>query len=97
MTENKQRLYDNKYKERNKKIRNTQKEGLKSLGMKKGYRVYSAEELDLNSIYDYESVIQSSKTLLNQDGNFQFIFNADGDAGGEWIQHIQTPAIEPPR
>jgi hypothetical protein len=71
-----------KYKRKVGEINTSQKDILINLGMKKGYRVYSAEELDLPLIHNYELTVSKAKKFMDKEKKgFIPIFNAEGDAG----------------
>lgn len=71
--------YERKYREKTSNIRNNQKAILESFKLKKGYQVYSAEELDLPLIHNYESIVSSAEKKLKKEINFKQIFNAEVD------------------
>jgi hypothetical protein len=72
-----------KYKKTSRDIRLSQKQELKNLGVKKGYRVFCLEELDVSLIHNYEYVVSSAEKLLKKDSNFHYIFNTEGDVESE--------------
>jgi hypothetical protein len=71
--------YERKYREKTSNIRNNQKAILESFKLKKGYQVYSAEELDLPLIQNYELKVSSAEKKLKKEINFKQIFNAEVD------------------
>jgi hypothetical protein len=64
-----------KYRIKQSEISNSQEMVLKDLNMKRGFRVYSVDELDLPLIFNYDQEINRAKNLLKRDRDFQFIFN----------------------
>lgn len=56
---------------------------LKDLKMKRGFRVYSVDELDLPLIFNYDQEINRAEDQLKRDRDFQFIFNSEMDSEKE--------------